>query len=92
MGKAIVPLPNGRYSIWSTIVDNFVAIDGTKEDVLEYFAEAAKKEALRSWNEVFEAYEEKGCGLGIRDYEECLGDIKVVHGKKEMEAVRKVLK
>lgn len=92
MGKAIVPLPNGRYSIWSTIVDNFVAMDGTKEDVLEYFAEAAKEEALRSWGEVFKEYEENGCGMGIRDYEECLGDIKVVHGKKEMEVVRKVLK
>ena len=92
MGKAIVPLPNGRYSIWSTIVDNFVAMDGTKEDVLEYFAEAAKEEALRSWGEVFKAYEEDGFAMGIRDYEECLENIRDVHGEKEMEVIKKVLK
>lgn len=92
MGKAIVPLPNGRYSIWSSIVDNFVAIDGTKEDVLEYFAEAAKKNALENWGIVFKDYEETGFGIGIRDYEACLETIRNVHGKEEMEEVRKVLK
>lgn len=92
MGKAIVPLPNGRYSIWSSIVDNFVAIDGTKEDVLEYFVEAAKKEALRSWGEIFDAYEKNGSTFGIKDYEECLETIKTVHGEKQMEVIKKVLK
>ena len=91
MGKAIVPLSNGRFSIWSTIVDNFVAMDGTKEDVLEYFGEAAKKAALENWGRVFEDDEKDGFAIGIRDYEECLEDIKDVHGEKEMESIKKVL-
>ena len=72
MGNAIVKQPDGKYSIWSTICDNFIATDGTKEEVLEYFADRARKNALESWGKVFEDLEKQGGGVGIKDYQECL--------------------
>jgi len=72
MGNAIVKQPDGKYAIWSTICDNFIATNGTKEEVLEYFADKARECALESWGRVFDNLEKHGCGVGIRDYQECL--------------------
>lgn len=72
MGNAIVKQPDGKYSIWSTIPDNFVAIDGTKEEILEYFADKARENALETWGRVFDNLEKHGYGIGIKDYQECL--------------------
>jgi len=72
MGNAIVKQPDGKYAIWSTICDNFIGIDGTKEEVLEFFADRARKSALESWGLVFAVLEKHGCGVGIKDYQECL--------------------
>ena len=45
MGKQIIRQPDGRYSIWSSIVDALVMVDCTRKDVLSYFATEAAADA-----------------------------------------------
>ena len=35
MATRIVLQPNGKFALWSTVVDNFVLIDATKEELVE---------------------------------------------------------
>ena len=51
MGRSIVKQQNGLYSCWSSIIDNFVFTDATKEEYIEYRAKEVyenKKEELIS--------------------------------------------
>ena len=45
MGKQIIRQPDGRYSIWSSIVDALVMVDCTRDGVLGYFAAEAARDA-----------------------------------------------
>lgn len=45
MGWQIVKQPDGKYAIWSTGCDAFVATDGTAEEIAGEFARVAAEEA-----------------------------------------------
>ena len=36
MGRQIIEQPNGKYAIWSTIVDDFILEDITVEEYIEF--------------------------------------------------------
>lgn len=45
MGLQIIRQPDGRYAVWSSIVDALLVEDATREDVAEWFARRAHAEA-----------------------------------------------
>jgi hypothetical protein len=47
MARRVVKQPNGRYAIWSSVVDNFVAINLSANGVVKYYTEDAIDEAYR---------------------------------------------
>lgn len=45
MGRIVSKQPNGKYCIFSTIVDNFIICDCTEDEYIEFCVEEAKEQA-----------------------------------------------
>jgi len=48
MGQQIIKQPDGRLAVFSSIVDAFIVVDATPEEILDWRAEEAAKEARRT--------------------------------------------
>ena len=59
MGLQIIKQPDGRYAIWSTVVDDFLQMDLRESEVHEFFGCRAYDEAAESAQCVMEQLE---CG------------------------------
>lgn len=85
----IIKNPNGTYSVWSGIVNNFTYINISKEFYIKIILEECKN----NLNKVFEKVD-KGIkhGIGIEyTLEERLEIIEKVHGKERRKEVEKLL-
>ena len=47
MGQQIIKQPDGLFAVFSSITDTFTFVDGTAEEVVEFFAEQAARDARR---------------------------------------------
>ncbi|KFG02578.1 hypothetical protein IQ62_01140 [Streptomyces scabiei] len=47
MGQQIIKQPDGRLAVFSTVVDAFIVVDATPEEILDWRAEEAAKDARR---------------------------------------------
>ncbi len=54
MGRRIDFQNNGNFAIWSTIVDDYLSIDMTREEVYDFFAEESIEDSKRSVEKMFE--------------------------------------
>jgi hypothetical protein len=45
MGQQIIQQPDGRLAVFSSVVDAFVVVDATPEELIEWRAEEAAKQA-----------------------------------------------
>ena len=79
MARQIVKQPNGLYAMWSTIVDDFLHVDLTRD---EYITIRASEEAERVREELERAFD-KGTGGYFTDYEDC---IEMIELRKKDEA------
>jgi GH25 family lysozyme M1 (1,4-beta-N-acetylmuramidase) len=52
MGRQIIKQPNGLYCIWSTIVDDIIACDMTREDYINMRVEEEKEKITKDINEI----------------------------------------
>jgi adenylate kinase len=48
VGQQIIKQPDGRLAVFSTVVDAFIVVDATPEEILDWRAEEAAKEARRT--------------------------------------------
>jgi hypothetical protein len=48
MGQQIIKQPDGRLAVFSTVVDAFIVVDATPQELLDWRAEEAAKEARRT--------------------------------------------
>jgi len=44
MGRQIIKQPDGKYSVWSTVVDDFIITDATEQKLEDDFAQEAETE------------------------------------------------
>jgi len=83
----IIKHPNGKYSIWSVIVDDFTVINITKEEYIIMKLEDYTKEIEMEFEKV-----DKDNNYGILyTIDERLNIIEKVHGKERKEEVLKLL-
>jgi len=54
MGQQIIKKDDGKYAIWSTIVDDFLVDYATKEEIIEYLREKTLREFDRDIEQRFE--------------------------------------
>ncbi len=81
MARQIVKQPDGLYSVWSTIVDDFVYTDCTKEDLIQGFLEEEKERIIDSVNRQLNDIEQGNTNQFTKTYGECLKRIKELHGE-----------
>lgn len=57
MGQQIIRQPDGRYAVWSTIVEDFLLRDATQAQLVEWFIEDRRVEVVREVGRVVTALE-----------------------------------
>lgn len=82
MGRQIIKQPNGKYAVWSTVVDDFILVDALPEDIV---SERVQESSERIRKDVTKVIED--LNNGKRPYyqftvtfEEAVRKIKELHG------------
>jgi hypothetical protein len=90
MGRQIVKQPNGRFCVFSSVCDNVIYYDCTKEDIKDYYLEESKKEIDKQVDETIESLELDGKPYYqfTKSFPDMLKIIKEVHGKKEQDKIK----
>ena len=85
MGQQIIKQPNGRYAIWSSIVDDFLADNLTQNDVISFIVELeVERITTRIINTIKKLNRgEKPYYQFTLSYNEALETIKRVHKGKD---------
>jgi hypothetical protein len=89
MGQRIIQQPNGKYAVYSTIVDNFVLLDATREDLIEDRVEECKRRATEEVDRVLSELKSGGRPYYqfTQTFEETCDWIKQIHGAEELAKV-----
>ena len=93
MGQQIVRQPNGKYCLFSSVVDSVTHYNMSAEEIVEVWIEDAQKEYERKVKKITEQLDAGGkpyCQF-TKTYEECIETIKEVHGEAEGENVRTMI-
>jgi hypothetical protein len=88
MANGILKQPNGKYCIFSSIVDNITHYNMSEQDIVEEYVKDYRERISLEVNQTIKKLEASN---DIKDFEETMEFIKEVHGKKEMIKVRKLL-
>lgn len=93
MGRQIIKQPNGKYCVFSSIVDNIISYDMTEQDVINEFVAEAKEDIEKRVKEIIAQLNnnEKPYYQFTHSYEEMLKTIKGIHGEEEVLRIRKVI-
>lgn len=83
MARQIIKQPDGLYAIWSTVVDDFIFVNGTREDIVEFYVEEAVKAAEQGINVTIDKLDkgENPYYQFAYTFDECVRIIKSIHGK-----------
>jgi len=74
MGHQIIKQPNGKYAVWSSVVDHFVMINATPEDIIEdRVLDSREIDKLEKGEDFF---------FG-KSWEEAIETIKDIHGEAD---------
>ena len=71
-----VKQPNGKYAVFSTVVDDFVATNATADEIMDFYRQEAIEESDRQSQSGLKRAEQ----LGAKRFMECLDSIFMVHG------------
>jgi|SRR6185312_5029900 len=92
MPRFAVKQPNGKYAVFSTIVDNFVAANQTREEAFEYWRDEAGVHVAET--KITSADIDAECGAddiplartgdGLGRWRACLKTIASAHGMEEL--------
>jgi len=56
----IVKQPDGKYAIWSSVVDDFIYVDATADEVILWFGREAKIKVMNEVKETIQILNEGG--------------------------------
>lgn len=83
MGKCIVKQPNGMYAVWSTVVDDFVLMDATLDEVAASFIEDRVRDVMRNMRRYRVELAERGStSMMGRTWDSCIEDIQEGKGEE----------
>lgn len=83
MGQQIIKQPNGKYAIFSSIVDDFILIDADPRDIVDEWVGKYKLDTEKKVTEIIAALEEgdKPYYQFTMSFDEAVKMIKKVHGE-----------
>jgi hypothetical protein len=84
MGHQIIKQPNGKYCIYSSIVDDIITFNATVEDIINERIEEAKKDIEKEVKGIVEKLNkgEDPYYTFTISFEEAIKEIKFRHGEK----------
>lgn len=77
MAHIIVKQPDGKFAIWSTIVDNFLLENASEKEVFKYEISCAMDETEAKLKAVFEKVENNNVRFSYQDAIKRLEEIKI---------------
>ena len=94
MGRQIIKQPNGRFCVFSSIVDNVIWYDMEQKDIVEYMVKEFEEDKTIEVKGIIDQLniDEKPYLIFTKSYDEMISTIKDVHGKKEAEKVDHIIK
>ena len=92
--RQIIKQPDGKFALWSSVCDNFILINASPEEIINYKIER-KTESIK--NNVMKTISklkqnEKPYYQFTQTWEDCLETVKNNHGQKELNHLLKALK
>lgn len=88
MSQHITKQPNGKYAIFSTVVDSFVAYDATREDVFAHFRSLAIESSDRATERGLLRADSPH---SIQGFNDDIDTMRIVHGDAEADKYRTLL-
>ena len=84
MGHQIIKQPNGKFGIFSSVVDDFVLINATEQDIVDFYTEKTIRETRLRVAQTILALEngEKPAAQFTKTFDEALDWIEEVHGEE----------
>ena len=83
MGVQIVQQPDGKFALWSSIVDDFTHVDcENAAEITEIFVERSRREITDNVNGIVAALSrgEKPYYQFTKSFEDCIAFIREIHG------------
>lgn len=73
---------NGLYAVWSSVVDDFVLLDATRDEIIEDFCEAERERITRQVNCIVTELSKGGRPYFqfTKTFDECIAIIRELHG------------
>lgn len=94
MGWQIIKQPDGKYCIFSSVVDNVTYYNCSKEQIVGVFikteVERVRKEVLGIIDSLDDGY--KPYHQFTKTFDQMIATIEDIHGKEEVEKVMKMIK
>lgn len=80
MSHITIKQPDGNWCIWSTVVDDFIVVDATREEIIDYKLEQEREKIERD----LDGIEEQGEDWYVppTSYEELVERRELVHGEE----------
>lgn len=93
MGRQIIKQPNGKFCIFSSIVDSVTFYHMEEQDIINEWVEESRKEIEKKVKEIIADLNEgkKPYYQFTKTYDEMLQTIKEIHGAKEVKEIRKAI-
>lgn len=87
MGWQIIKQPNNQYCVFSTVVDHFIMVNATEDELKEFYKEESGRRGVEKVEDVLKKFDD-----GIKPYfqftmtfEEAVETIKSQHGEFRLE-------
>lgn len=79
MSHEIVKQPNGLFAVWSTIVDDFVMLDATPQDIIDDEVKDAKERITNDITKITDELNKNGYYRHFRSWKEAQQDKRRIH-------------
>lgn len=85
MGQQIIKQPDGKFAVWSSIVDDFIITDATVEEIVEIEVEEFRETITKKIERITTTlnHGELPYGIFTLTYEEACSIRNRIHGKGE---------
>lgn len=93
MARQIIKQPNGKYCIFSTIVDNVTHYDMSVDDIIEEWVSEYKTEITKTVKNIVDKLErgEKPYHQSTQSYDEMLDSIQDIHGDEAYNEIKTLI-
>jgi hypothetical protein len=82
MPQQIIKQPDGKYALWSTVVDSFILFDCTPQDIIDHWVEQERNEISRRVDGVVTSLEMGGKPYYqfTMTFDECVARMRELNG------------